>query len=265
MTKDAWLANLLVARIRVLQVMNEVKDVAFKKVDLHIHTPRSACYSDPSVTTEQIVNSALAAELSVIAITDHNTVEAVDGIRQVAEKKGIFAFPGIELTTRGGHIISIFDLDTPVERLRDFLDNIGITRQGWGDAAIMASDGIEEVLQKIVEWGGLAIAAHIERWPSGFLQTNQPRQVKMIIHSSDYLSALEITVPQNRGMWHAGQVRGYPKKYACIQGSDAHALDEIGRRPVHIRMKTVNLESLYSAFNDYETKIIFPDDFHLCE
>ena len=244
--------------------MSEVKDVAFKKVDLHIHTPRSACYSDPSVTTEQIVNSALTAELSVIAITDHNTVEAVDGIRQVAEKKGLFAFPGIELSTRGGHIISIFDLDTPVERLRDFLDNIGITRQGWGDAAIMADDGIEEVLQKIIEWGGIAIAAHIERWPSGFLQTNQPRQVKMRIHSSNYLSALEITVPQNKGMWHAGQVRGYPKKYACIQGSDAHALDEIGRRPVHIRMETVNLESLYSAFNDYETKIIFSDDFQLC-
>jgi len=209
------------------------------------------------------VDSALAAELDVIAITDHNTVEAIDEIRRVAEKKGPLVFPGIELSARGGHVIAIFELNTPVGRLRNFLDCLGIAREGWGDAATMANDRIEKVFQKIEEWGGIAIAAHIERWPSGFLQTNEPRQVKMKIHSSEYLCALEITVPQNRNMWHAGQVRGYPKEHACIQGSDAHALDEIGRRPVYIQMEMVNLESLRSAFNDHQKKIIFPEDFPL--
>jgi hypothetical protein len=93
----------------------------------------------------------------------------------------------------------------------------------------MANSGIEEVFQKTEDWGGVAIAAHIERWPSGFLETNETRQAKMRIHSNKYLSALEITVPQNKNLWNAGQVRGYPKKYACIQSSDAHALEEIGR------------------------------------
>jgi len=166
------------------------------------------CYSDQSVTSEQIVDAALAAGLNAIAITDHNTVEAIDSIRQVAGKKGLFVFPGIELSAKGGHVIALFELDTPVERLRDFLDYAGVAREGWGDAATMADGRIEDVFQKIEERGGIAIAAHIERWPSGFLETNEPRRVKMRIHSNKYLSALEITVSQSRSLWNAGQVRG---------------------------------------------------------
>ncbi len=230
-----------------------------------MHTPKSMCYGEQSVTPEQIVDAALASSLEVIAITDHNTVEAIDDIRQIAAKKGLFVFPGIELSTKGGHVIALFELDTPVERLQEFLNYVGITREGWGDAATMASNGAEEVFQKIEERGGVAIAAHIERWPSGFLETNESRLVKMRTHGSKYLSALEITVPQNKNLWNAGQMRDYSKKYACIQGSDAHALSNIGRRPVYIQMDTVGLQALRSAFLDYEAKIVFPDELSMSQ
>ncbi len=230
---------------------------------MHIHTPKSICYSDQSVTPEQTVDAALATGLQAIAITDHNTVEAIDDIRYIAVKKGLFVFPGIELSAKGGHVIAIFELDTPVARLQDFLDYLGVTREGWGDATTMTGYGIEEVFQKIEEQGGIGIAAHIERWPSGFLETNEPRRVKMRVHGNEHLNALEITVPQNKGLWNAGQVPGYPKKYACIQGSDAHAVDDIGRRPVYIQMEPVGLAALRSAFLDYETKIMFPDELPL--
>jgi len=251
------LDTLLVARYK----MSTVKGLAFRKVDLHIHTPKSACYSDKCVTPEQVVDTALATGLEAIAITDHNTVEAIDDIRWVAREKGIFVFPGVELSAKGGHVIAIFELDTPVERLQGFLDYVGIAREGWGEADTMARGGIEQVFQRIEERGGIAIAAHIERWPSGFLETNESRRAKMKIHKSKYLSALEVTVPQSKRLWNTGQVRGYPKKYACIQGSDAHALDEIGRRPVYIQMERVGLEALRLAFLDYEARIVFPDEF----
>ncbi len=242
--------------------MNRPADPAFKKVDLHVHTPESVCYSDRTVTPEQIVEAAITASLEAIAITDHNTVEAIDDVRRAAAKNGLTVFPGIELSAKGGHVLAIFELDASVERLRDFLDCVGVPRAGWGDATAMTSSGIEEALQKIEERGGIGIAAHIERWPSGFLQTNEPKRVKMRIHGSKYLSALEITVAESKALWNTGQMRGYPKKYACIQSSDAHAPDEIGRRPVYIRMERVGLEALRSDFVDYETKIVFPDELH---
>jgi len=240
--------------------MNRAIDSALRKVDLHVHTPKSVCYSDKSVTPEQIVDVALAAGLEVIAITDHNTVEAIDDIRQTAIEKGLFVFPGVELSAKNGHVIAIFELSNPVEMLDDFLDYVGIAREERGDAHTMAGGGIEEGFQKIEEQGGIAIAAHIERWPSGFLKTNEPRRVKRKIHGNKYLSALEITIPQNKDAWNGGLVRDYPKKYACIQGSDAHALNEIGRRPVYIQMERVSLEALRLAFLDYEARVVFPDE-----
>ena len=243
--------------------MSSVIGSAFRKIDLHVHTPKSICYSDQSVTLEQIVDAALAIGLEAIAVTDHNTVEAVNDIRREAGKKELFVFPGIELSTKGGHVIALFELDTPVERLQDFLDYVGIDRKRWGDATTMTNSGIEEVFQKIEERGGVAITAHIERWPSGFLETNEPRRAKMRIHSNKYLSALEITVPQNKSLWNTGQMRGYPKKYACTQGSDAHVLGEIGRRPVYIQMERVGLEALRSAFLDYDGRIVFSNEFPL--
>jgi len=232
----------------------------FKKVDMHIHTPASMCYSEKSATAEEIVFAVIAAGLEAIAVTDHNTAAAIDGIREVATRNGLAVFPGIELSSRGGHVIALFELDTPVKQLDEFLDSAGITPEGRGDGTVMTEDTAEEVFQRIDRYGGIAIAAHIERWPSGFLETNQPRQVKMKIHDSQYLSALEITIPQNRKLWNEGEVRGYPKKYACIQGSDAHAPAEIGRRPVYIQMDRIGLAGLRAAFMDYENRIAFPEE-----
>lgn len=213
-----------------------------------------------SVTPEQITDTALAAGLEAIAITDHNSAEAIEDMRRVAAGKELSIFPGIELSTVGGHILALFPLDTPIEELRNFLIYAGLGRHQWGDAINVTNGNTEEVLRKIEEWGGLAIAAHVERWPSGFLETNQPRRIKMAIHASEYLGALEITIPQNKAQWNAGAVRGYPKKRACTQGSDAHALGEIGRRSVYIQMESISLDMLREAIQSYETTIYFPEE-----
>jgi len=237
--------------------LTEENNRIFKKADLHIHTAISSCYSDISVTPEQIVDAALKAGLDIIAITDHNSIGAIVGIRIAAKGTGLYVFPGIELTTTAGHFLLLFDINTGEDKLDEFLSDVGISAKYRGDAANIASGDVQEILKKVEDYGGIVIAAHIERWPSGFLETNQPRKVKMSIHSSPYITALEITIPQNKKKWNNGKVRGYPKKYPCIQGSDAHALDEIGRRSLCINMEEINLENLRRAFLDHENRIKF--------
>ncbi|MFC2070374.1 PHP domain-containing protein [Chloroflexota bacterium] len=235
-------------------------DLIFRKANLHIHTPASLCYNDKSVTPEQIVNAALAGGLDVIAITDHNTFDAVENIRDIAQKKGLCVFPGIELSTKGGHFTALFEIDSTLNELIATLELLQPERNSWGDGTAILEGNTEEIIKQIALRGGIAIAAHIERWPSGFLESGETSRVKMNIHASPYLSALEITIPQDRISWNNGKMLNYPKKYACIQGSDAHNLDEIGRRPVYIKMESCNLEALKSAFQDYEDRIAFPDD-----
>ncbi|MEE8399384.1 MAG: PHP domain-containing protein, partial [Desulfobacterales bacterium] len=54
----------------------------FKKIDFHIHTPVSKCYSAGEVTFQQIAEAATDAGLQAIAITDHNSCEAVASIKE---------------------------------------------------------------------------------------------------------------------------------------------------------------------------------------
>ncbi len=240
--------------------MSESDNARLRKLDLHIHTPQSICYGDKTVTPEQIVEAARNAKLDAIAITDHNTFESVESVRNIAKDKGLTIFPGVELSTKSGHFLALFEVGTPLPRLRENLDKIGVAQDAWGDGAMLVEGEVDYLFKKITDAGGIVIAAHIERWPSGFLETNEPRNVKMAIHASSLISALEITVSKDKKLWNNGEKRGFAKKYACIQSSDAHSPAEIGRRPVFIRMDTINLWSLKSAFRDYENSIFFPDD-----
>ena len=64
-----------------------------KYADLHVHT----CISDGSFTPGEVINQALSANLSAIAITDHDAVEALDeAVREAGDR--IEVIPGVELT-----------------------------------------------------------------------------------------------------------------------------------------------------------------------
>ncbi|MBN1380631.1 MAG: PHP domain-containing protein [Deltaproteobacteria bacterium] len=238
--------------------MNDVNGLTYRKADLHVHTPESLCYRDLSVRPEQIVGAALETGLDILGVTDHNTVEAIDDIRAAARGQGLFIFPGIELSTPGGHVIVLFEENIPSDDLRNFLSAVGLPRESWGDASVMTQSSLEEVLEKTHQYGGINVAAHIERWPSGFLETGLPRREKLRIHENQYLNALEITIPQNKDLWNNGLMRDFPRRHACIQASDAHAPEEIGRRFVQIEMERPSLECLRAAFVDHQTKIVFP-------
>jgi PHP family Zn ribbon phosphoesterase len=227
-------------------------------IDLHVHTPASTCYSVLGTTPEQIVEAALAAGLDAIAVTDHNTAVAVERVRQIGSQRGLIVFPGMELSTQWGHVLGLFEPDTEISRINNMIGQFGIRNGGWGDATVIAGAGMEEILRTIIDAGGLAIPAHIDRWPSGLLHASVSLKDRMRLLSSEYIKAVEITVPANRRLWNSGQVPNYPKKLACVQSSDAHAPGEIGRRRVEVKTEKISLANLQEALSGFENKLLFP-------
>ena len=63
-------------------------------VDLHAHTTAS----DGSATPEAFVAAAIAAGLSAIAVTDHDTVGAVDEVSRLAGSHALDVIAGVELS-----------------------------------------------------------------------------------------------------------------------------------------------------------------------
>ncbi len=228
------------------------------RVDLHVHTPISTCYADKTVKTEQLVRAALKAGLDAVAVTDHNAVRGAIELREATKGTRVTVMPGIEITLKEGHFLALFDVDVEASELDSFLGWLGIPPEKQGDGHFPSAHDIESVLRQVDERGGVAIAAHIERWPSGFLESKEPRAVKQSIHASQHLSALEITIPQDKAAWNEGLVRGFPKKYACVQASDSHSLADIGRRQVLMDLDHLDLNGLKLAISEHARRIVFP-------
>ncbi len=64
-------------------------------VDLHSHTT----ISDGSLEPRELVRAAKQAGVTVLAVTDHDTVEAVAECVDEAEKQGVRLVPGIEISS----------------------------------------------------------------------------------------------------------------------------------------------------------------------
>lgn len=89
-------------------------------IDLHLHTNAS----DGRLTAAELIDRAAEAGLTTIAVTDHDTTQAIDEVTRLGAARGIRVVPGIEITSvdagRDVHLLAYF-LDHRDEALGVFL------------------------------------------------------------------------------------------------------------------------------------------------
>lgn len=228
------------------------------KVDLHLHTPGSNDYEEPSATYFDWMAKVVEKELDVVAITDHNTVAGIAAIqreiewltrlerdnrltdeernrlqswRSFADK--VLVLPGFEFTaTFGFHILGIFPPDTPVRQLEHILLSLKVPpdKLDSGSTETGAGTDVLSAYKVIRDAGGIAIAAHANS-THGVAMRNFPfgGQTKIAYTQDANLDALEVTDLDRRGQSTArffnGSKSEYSRKMHCIQGSDAHRLN----------------------------------------
>src|SRR5690242_12821179 len=78
--------------------------------DLHIHSTYS---NDATTTVRAILKQAADVELDVIAVTDHDEIRGALEACQLAYQYGIEVIPGVEVTTREGHLLALFVEEVP--------------------------------------------------------------------------------------------------------------------------------------------------------
>lgn len=237
------------------------------KVDLHIHTRASWCYADhmmlnrPPTHPEDIVEAAKRAGLHGIAVADHNSAQGIEEIRAAARGE-LVVFPGVEISARGGHVLGLFPLETEVVVLHELVTEAGFSPEQQGHGFQESPFRVTEVMEMIVRRGGLAIPSHIDRRPKGFIAAeNLSLTEKREILSSPHISALEITIPFDKPLWNEGKMPGFPPRpLPCIQGSDAHAPEEVARRYIYLDIDSLDWEGLLLALREYRSRIKFPHE-----
>ena len=103
------------------------------RADLHIHT----LASDGTAGLVDILDHVeQATDLDVIAITDHERVDAALAARVIAAERGLRAevIVGEEVSTRGGHLLALFITErvAPWRSLRTTTVGTGLrSMSGW--------------------------------------------------------------------------------------------------------------------------------------
>ncbi len=231
------------------------------RVDLHLHTPASADYQDPSAGYIDILRKAEQRDLDIIAFTDHNSVAGYNAmlheidqltylqqlgranpeeLRVLAEYRRlmerILVLPGFEFTaTFGFHVLGVFSPQTSMRQLEHLLLSLHIppATLDAGTSEVGASSDVLTAYRVISEAGGICIAAHVNTAHGVAMQGLDFGGQTRIAYTQDrFLHALEVTDLTRRDRrstpkFFDGTKPEYPRRMRCVQGSDAHALNTV--------------------------------------
>ena len=93
-------------------------------IDLHTHST----YSDGTLTPDELVELALEAGISAVALCDHNTVDGLTAFLDAAWGKGLEAVPGVEFSAefegREVHILGLFVEPERYSAIRELLAQV---------------------------------------------------------------------------------------------------------------------------------------------
>jgi hypothetical protein len=238
----------------------------WRRIDLHLHTPASSDFQEPSITLLDILKKAEARGLDLIAFTDHNSVAGYaqllreveqlewleklkrilpDEKRKLEEyqrlRNKILVLPGFEFTaTFGFHILGIFPETTPVRVIEHLLLNLNIPadKLDLGATECGATEDVLTAYQLIDEAGGIAIAAHVNSSHGVAMRgLDFGGQTKIAYTQDPHLHALEVTdldskSKRSTASFFSGIKPEYPRRMHCIQSSDSHRLN---RDPKNIK------------------------------
>jgi PHP family Zn ribbon phosphoesterase len=228
--------------------------------DFHIHTCLSPC-AELDMHPKALVERALAANLNVIAICDHNSSENVPYVIRAAQGKNLKIFPGMEITTSEEvHLLAIFDSLPDLASLQGIVyqhlagkndeERFGVQAivnengevEGINDKLLIGATDLplNDLLNYLHELKGLAIAAHIDRESFSVLS-----QLGFIDESIDF-DALEVT--PLTGLKRARVKYRELSNYSFIISSDAHYLKDIGTTVTKIMLEEPTFSELKMAF-----------------
>ena len=203
------------------------------------------------------MKEAIYKGIDLIAICDHNSSENADAVVKASKGNAVTVLPGIEVTSKEEvHICALFDNINDALNMQTLIyDNLeGENDAGvFGMQVVVNAEGevsgfnkrlligatklaIEKIVDAVHSFGGLAIAAHIDREGFGIIG-----QLGFIPPELG-LDALEIS-PRMK-MEEARMRFSEYQKFPFLCSSDAHFLDDIGKGTTTFMLEEASFNEL---------------------
>ncbi len=225
------------------------------RADLHIHTLLSPCGS-LEMSPTNIIKQAKNKKLDIIGITDHNTTKQCKEVYRLGKIHGISVFLGVEINTLEEiHCLAFFENFAQISIFQSFLnknlpdiknlpekfgDQVWVDKNEMivGEEKKLLISGlnatINQVERKVHRLNGLFIPAHIDR------------PMYSIISQLGFIpDDIKIDAVELADTSKAYNILSDKEKYTSITSSDAHYIEQIGTKPIHLMMKD-------TTFNEFK-------------
>lgn len=230
------------------------------RADLHIHTCLSPC-ADIEMSPSAIVKTACEKGIDIIAVTDHNSAENIEAVIRAAKGKGLTVIAGMEVSTvEEVHMIALFESSASLMKLQDIVYSNLLpgennpeffgeqvvadeedTVLGFNDRLLISATNltVKSLVDIIHSLGGLSIASHIDKEAFSIIS-----QLGFISEDMG-IDALEMS-PQI-SFENARQLYSDYESFVWLSSSDAHRLDDIGKRTTIFRIDIPTFEEVVYA------------------
>lgn len=228
------------------------------KADLHIHTVLSPC-GDLDMSPSMIIDQAKIKELDIIGITDHNSTKNAVVCKQIGDKNGIFVMLGTEVTSKEEvHCLCFMPDENALNKFQKYLDTHINKKKNkpkfFGNQFVVderenildeeellliqsINQTIHEISDKVKLLKGIFIPAHIDAHRNsigsqlGFIPDDiEFDALEMVNKTDDKFTKYRI-----------------PKDTFIISSSDAHYLNDIGKRYTEFDLKQLNFENIKNS------------------
>ena len=229
------------------------------RVDLHAHSRKSHDFKDQQDENADALRRWLEAArdsgVDAIAVTDHNTAEAIGPIQSAASEidAAPVVFPGVELTANDGcHLLLLMDPLCNQQHVSDLLSRVDVPVIERGKHTARSRLSVEQILEECGD-EALVIGAHVNG-PDGLLRLTGEQRIAVLRNAK--LAGVEIRPDlECDSTWLDGSKPEVGRKLSQVWGSDSHSHDSMGRRFTWIKMTKPNLEGLRLALLDGEASL----------
>jgi predicted metal-dependent phosphoesterase TrpH len=97
----------------------------WRKTVLHHHTTPNERAGD-AFDPEALVARAVAEDVEVLAVTDHNSIHRVAAVREAAAGTTLVVMAGVEIDTDRGHVVALAPGADGDEALAEYIARAGV-------------------------------------------------------------------------------------------------------------------------------------------
>ena len=209
------------------------------------------------MSPRDIAHTARKRGLEMVALTDHNSALNTPAFAAACKKEGITGIYGMEVTTQEeAHILCLFESPDIAMEFGEFLypliPDISNDPDKMGDQVYVDADenilgevekwlvgaaalGLDSLLSEVHQRGGLYIPAHIDKPVYSI-----PSQLGFL-PPMDYDALESVQLPS--------PLPGLPQDIPVIQNSDAHYIEDIGKRFTDYDLISADFSGLYHRFH----------------